>query len=67
LMWALVKILMSLIMIISFASLIVWWFMMTLPDQYETGKWIIKKVMRTIISLWSLWTILYLVNPNFFS
>lgn len=67
LMWALVKILMSVIMVICFASLIIWWFMMTVPDQYDTWKWIIKKVIWTIVWLWSLWTILYLVNPNFFS
>ncbi len=45
LMWALVKILMSVIMVICFASLIIWWFMMTVPDQYDTWKWIIKKVI----------------------
>lgn len=66
LMWALIKLLMSIIMIVCFASLIVWWFMMTVPDQYETGKWIVKKVIRTIVALWSLGTILYLINPNFF-
>lgn len=66
LMWALIKLLMSIIMIVCFASLIVWWFMMTVPDQYDTGKWIVKKVIRTIVALWSLWTILYLINPNFF-
>jgi hypothetical protein len=67
LMGALIKLLMSIIMIVCFASLIVWWFMMTVPDQYDTGKWIVKKVIRTIVSLWSLGTILYLINPNFFS
>lgn len=67
LMGALIKLLMSIIMIVCFASLIVWWFMMTVPDQYDTGKWIVKKVIRTIVALWSLWTILYLINPNFFS
>ncbi len=67
LMGALIKLLMSIIMLVCFGSLIVWWFMMTVPDQYETGKWLIKKVIRTIVALWSLWTILYLINPNFFS
>ena len=67
LMGALIKLLMSVIMLVCFASLIIWWFMMTIPDQYETGKWMIKKVVRTIVALWSLWTILYLINPNFFS
>lgn len=67
LMGALIKLLMSIIMIVCFASLIVWGFMMTVPDQYDTGKWIVKKVIRTIVALWSLWTILYLINPNFFS
>lgn len=66
LMGALIKFLMSVIMIVCFASLIVGWFMMTIPDQYETGKWLVKKVIRTIISLWTIWTILYLINPNFF-
>jgi hypothetical protein len=67
LMWALIKLLMSLIMIVCFASLIIWWFMMTIPDQYDVGKWLIKKVVWTIVILGSLWTILYLINPNFFS
>jgi hypothetical protein len=67
LMGALIKLLMSIIMIVCFASLIVWGFMMTVPDQYDTGKWIVKKVIRTIVALWSLGTILYLINPNFFS
>lgn len=67
LMGALIKLLMSIIMIVCFASLIVWWFMMTIPDQYDAGKWVVKKVIRTIVALWSLWTILYLINPNFFS
>ena len=67
LMWALIKLLMSIIMIVCFASLIVWGFMMTVPDQYDTWKWIIKKVVWTIVALWSLWTILYLINPNFFA
>jgi hypothetical protein len=66
LMGALIKFLMSIIMIVCFSSLIIWWFMMTIPDEYDTGKWIVKKVMRTIVSLWLLWTILYLINPNFF-
>lgn len=67
LMGALVKILMSVIMIICFASLIIGGFMMTVPDQYNTWKWIVKKVIWTIVWLWSLWTLLYLINPNFFS
>lgn len=67
LMGAMIKILMSIIMIICFASLIVWGFMMTIPDQYDMGKNMIKKVVRTIAALWTLWTILYLVNPNFFT
>jgi hypothetical protein len=67
LMWALIKLLMSIIMILCFASLIVWWFMMTIPDQYDTWKGLVKKVIWTIVALWSLWTILYLINPNFFT
>ncbi len=67
LMGSLIKLLMSVIMVVCFGSLIVWGFMMTIPDQYDTGKWIVMKVIRTIVALWSLWTILYLINPNFFT
>ena len=66
LMGAIIRILVSAILLVCFGTLIVWWFMMTVPDQYKTGKWLVMKVVYTIAALWSLWIILYLVNPNFF-
>lgn len=67
LMWSLTKILMTIILVTLFATLIVGGFMMTVPDQYNEGKNYVKKVIWTIIALWSLWLILYLINPNFFT
>ena len=61
-----VKILMTLILLICFGALIVAGVMMTIPEQYDTGKWLIKKVVVAIALLWLSGTILYLINPNFF-
>ena len=66
LMGALIRLLVSIILIASFGTIIVGWFMMTIPEQFKTGKDLVMKVVWTIASLWSLWIILYLINPNFF-
>lgn len=66
LMGSLMKILMSLILLVAFGSLIVAGVMMTVPDQYESGKKLIWKVVYAIALLWLSGTILYLINPNFF-
>lgn len=66
LMWWLVKILMTVIILLSFGTLIAAGVMMTVPGQYDTGKDLIWKVVYTIALLGVSGTILYLVNPNFF-
>jgi hypothetical protein len=35
-------------------------------DKPDTAKKIIRKVAVTILLLWFAWTILTIVNPNFF-
>ena len=66
LMGALIRLLVSVILLACFGALIVGWFMMTVPEQFKTGKGLVMKVVWTIVALWSLWLILYLINPNFF-
>lgn len=66
LMGALIRILLSVILVVSFWALIVWWVMMTIPGQYDTWKKLAWKVIRVIASLAFLSVILYLINPNFF-
>ncbi|AKH32571.1 hypothetical protein XF24_00210 [candidate division SR1 bacterium Aalborg_AAW-1] len=66
LMGAIIRILVSAILLVCFGTLIVGGFMMTVPDQYKTGKGLVMKVVYTIAALGSLGIILYLVNPNFF-
>lgn len=66
LMGALMRLLVWVILIVCLWTIIVWWFMMTVPGQYDKGKWLVRKVIYTIAALWSLWLILYLINPNFF-
>lgn len=56
-----VKILMTLILLICFGALIVAGVMMTIPEQYDTGKWLIKKVVVAIALLWLSGTIRYCI------
>lgn len=66
LMGAMIRLLMGVILVVCFGTIIVGGFMMTIPWQYDKGKWLVMKVVWTIVALWSLWLILYLINPNFF-
>ena len=66
LMTGMIRLLMGVILVVCLGTIIVGWFMMTVPWQYETGKWLVMKVVWTIVALGSLWLILYLINPNFF-
>ncbi len=66
LMGAMMRLLVGVILIVCLWTLIVGGFMMTVPEQYEKGKGLVRKVVWTIAALWSLWLILYLINPNFF-
>lgn len=62
---ALVKIVMALILVVCFIFIIVAWILWA-ADNPAGAKKIIKKVAVTILVLWFAWTILTIVNPNFF-
>jgi heme/copper-type cytochrome/quinol oxidase subunit 2 len=64
--WALTKIIMSLILVVCFIFVIVAWILRA-ADKPKDGKEILKKVAITILLLWFSWVILRLINPNFFS
>ena len=64
--WALTKIIMSLILVVCFILVIVAWIMRA-ADKPKEGKELLKKVAITILLLWFSWVILRLINPNFFS
>ena len=63
--WAITKIIMSVILVVCFIMIIVAWIMRA-ADNPKWAKWLLKKVAITIILLWLSWVILKLVNPNFF-
>lgn len=65
-MWALTKIVMSLILVVCFICIIVGWIMRA-ADKPKEWKALIIKVAITILLLWFSGVILKLVNPNFFS
>lgn len=64
-MWALTKIIMSLIMVVCFILVIVSGIMRAW-DKPKEWKELLKKVAITILLLWFSWVILRLINPNFF-
>lgn len=64
--WALTKIIMSLILVVCFILIIYSWILRASDDP----KWatnMLKKVAIAILLLWFSWAILRLINPNFFS
>ena len=63
--WALTKIIMSLIMVVCFILVIVAGIMRAW-DKPKEWKELLKKVAITILLLWFSWVILRLINPNFF-
>lgn len=67
--WALTKIIVSIILVVCFIMIIVAWIMRASSwDKAPTkAKWLIIKVAVTILLLWFSWVILKLINPNFFS
>lgn len=69
--WALTKIIISIILVVCFIMVIVAWIMRASSWDKESGatkaKWLIMKVAITILLLWFSWVILKLINPNFFS
>lgn len=62
---ALAKIVMALILVVCFIFIIIAGIMWA-ADKPDAAKKIIKKVAVTILLLWFAWTILTIVNPNFF-
>ena len=63
--WALTKIIMSLILVVCFILVIVSGIMWS-ADKPKEAKDLLKKVAITILLLWFSWVILRLINPNFF-
>jgi len=65
LMWSMTKILVTLILIVSFVLIIIWGIMISTGDP-AWGKKMIIKVVIGIALLWASGVILRLINPNFF-
>lgn len=65
LMWSLTKILVTVILILSFVLIVVWGIMIATGNP-SGGKSMIIKVVVGIALLWASWVILRLINPNFF-
>ena len=67
--WALTKIIISIILVVCFIMIIVAWIMRASSwDKATTkAKSLIIKVAVTVLLLWFSWVILKLINPNFFS
>ena len=64
--WALVKIVMSLIFVVCFI-LIIYAGILWSSDKPKDARDLLKKVAITILLLWFSWAILRLINPNFFT
>ena len=69
--WALTKVVMSLILVVCFILIIVAWIMWAGDNPWQWkwwwAKWLLAKVAITILLLWFSWVILKLINPNFFN
>ena len=63
---ALTKIIMSVILVVCFILIIVWWIMIASDNKIWQWKNLIKKVAIVILLLWFSSLILKLINPNFF-
>ena len=68
--WAITKIVLSLILVVCFILIIVSWIMRAWAwedsSQKTKAKDLLKKIAVTILLLWFSWIILRLINPNFF-
>ena len=68
--WALTKLIMSLVLVVCFILVIVAWIMRAWDNPWSWkwwwAKWLLAKVAITILLLWFSWVILRLINPNFF-
>ena len=65
LMWSLMKILITVILIVSFVLIIVGGILIATGNP-SWGKKMIMKVVVGIAILWVMWVVLRLINPNFF-
>ena len=63
---ALIKIIMSVILVVCFILIIVGWIMIASNNKIWKWKDLIIKVARVIALLWLSWVILKLINPTFF-
>jgi hypothetical protein len=69
LMGALMKILMTIILVISLLMIVAAWVLMTMKDSVKNiADWmtILKNVATGLALLWASWVILKIINPNFF-
>ena len=64
-MWALSKIIVSLILVVCFILIIYAGILWAMDKPKDAKKWI-GTVAITILLLWFSWVILRLINPNFF-
>ena len=64
-MWALTKIVMTLVLIVCFILVIYAWILWASDKPKDAQTWL-KRVAITILLLWFSWVILRLINPNFF-
>lgn len=64
-MWALAKIVVSLILVVCFIF-VIYAGILWAADKPKDAKPILRKVVITVLLLWFSWAILRLINPNFF-
>ena len=64
-MWALSKIIVSLILVVCFI-LIIYAGILWAMDKPDKAKPLLKNIAITVLLLWFSWVILRLINPNFF-
>lgn len=64
------KIVITLIMVIGFLMILIWWVLITASGASSKLQWdwkaLIMRVVTWIILLWISWMILHAINPNFF-
>lgn len=69
--WALTKIIMSLILVGCFIWVIIAWIMRAADNPWTRkswwAKWLLARIAIVVLLLWFSWAILRLINPNFFS
>lgn len=66
LIWSLSKIMVTVILMLSFISLIAAWVMMTNTSSFSKWKSLLQAVIIWLVVLWTVWIILKLINPNVF-